>query len=157
MESAGHWFDVCKCPCEFAPSTTFVVCDGVIAYQIRNRKYREVSRWAKCIDFRSVQRKTLARRSQDKFRVLYERAEIKTIGGLYDFQRRGSRFMAELAKLVGDIRGIDFAPINQVADDLSYWSAELPGKVSARVKAKYTYGSYQLIETYVYANKIDGI
>ena len=65
--------------------------------------------------------------------------------------------MAELAKLVGDIRGIDFAPINQVADDLSYWSAELPGKVSARVKAKYTYGSYQLIETYVYANKIDGI
>jgi hypothetical protein len=44
--------------------------------------------------------------------------------------------MAELAKLIGEIRGIEFAPIKfEVADDLAYWSAEIPGKVIARGEA----------------------
>jgi hypothetical protein len=45
-------------------------------------------------------------------------------------------FMVEFAKLMGDKRGIDYAPIRfEVADDLSYWSAEIPGKVAARAEA----------------------
>jgi hypothetical protein len=37
--------------------------------------------------------------------------------------------MAEFAKLVGDVNGTDFVPIEfEVSDDLSYWSAEIPGK-----------------------------
>ena len=44
--------------------------------------------------------------------------------------------MAEFAKLIGDVRGIDHAPIRfEVADDLSYWGAEIPGKVVARAEA----------------------
>ena len=44
--------------------------------------------------------------------------------------------MAEFAKLVGNVKGIDFAPIKfEVSDDLSYWSAEIPGKVVARAEA----------------------
>ena len=44
--------------------------------------------------------------------------------------------MAQLANLIGEVRGIDFAPIKfQVADDLSYWSAEIPGKVVAKAEA----------------------
>ena len=34
------------------------------------------------------------------------------------------------------MRGIDYAPIRfEVADDLSYWSAENPGKVHAKTEA----------------------
>jgi hypothetical protein len=43
------------------------------------------------------------------------------------FSGKAGGFMAEFAKLLGDVRGIDYAPIRfEVADDLSYWSAEIP-------------------------------
>jgi hypothetical protein len=44
--------------------------------------------------------------------------------------------MAELAKMIGEVRGIEFAPIRfEVAEDLAYWSAEIPGKVLAKAEA----------------------
>jgi hypothetical protein len=53
-----------------------------------------------------------------------------------DFSGKAWGFMAEFAKLIGDVKGTDFAPIKfEVVDDLSYWSAEIPGKVVARAEA----------------------
>jgi hypothetical protein len=41
-----------------------------------------------------------------------------------------------LAKLIGEVHGLDFAPIKfEVAEDLDYWSAEIPGKVLAKAEA----------------------
>jgi hypothetical protein len=52
------------------------------------------------------------------------------------FSGKAGGFMAEFAKLIGEIRGIEYAPIKfELADDLSYWSAEIPGKVLARAEA----------------------
>ena len=52
------------------------------------------------------------------------------------FTGKAGGFMAELAKLIGEIRGLDFAPIKfEVAEDLAYWSAEIPGKVVAKAEA----------------------
>jgi hypothetical protein len=52
------------------------------------------------------------------------------------FSGKAGGFMAEFAKLIGDVRGLDFAPIKfEVAEDLSYWSAEIPGKVVAKAEA----------------------
>jgi hypothetical protein len=52
------------------------------------------------------------------------------------FSGKAGGFMAEFAKLIGDVRGIDYAPIRfEVADDLSYCSAEIPGKVLAKASA----------------------
>src|SRR5574339_979295 len=52
------------------------------------------------------------------------------------FSGKAVGFMAQFAKLIGEHRGIYFAPIKfQVADDLSYWSAEIPGKLIARAEA----------------------
>ena len=43
--------------------------------------------------------------------------------------------MAEFAKLIGDIRGIEFVPIKfDLAKNLAYWSAERPGKVVAKAE-----------------------
>lgn len=52
------------------------------------------------------------------------------------FNGRAGGFMAEFAKLIGEIRGIEYAPIKfELADDLSHWSAEIPGKILARAEA----------------------
>ena len=52
------------------------------------------------------------------------------------FSGKAGGFMAEFAKLMGEIRGIEFAPIKfEIADDLSYWSAEIPVKALAKAEA----------------------
>jgi hypothetical protein len=40
------------------------------------------------------------------------------------------------ANVIGEVRGIEYAPIAfEVADDLAYWRAEIPGKVTATGEA----------------------
>lgn len=52
------------------------------------------------------------------------------------FSGKAGGFMSEFAKIIGDVRGTEFAPIKfEVADDLSHWSAEIPGKVVAKAEA----------------------
>ena len=45
--------------------------------------------------------------------------------------------MGELfAKIIGEVRGIEYAPIKfELADDRSFWSAEIPEKVVAKAEA----------------------
>ena len=44
--------------------------------------------------------------------------------------------MAEFAKLLGKIKGMDYVPIKfEIADDLSYWSVEIPERVLAKAEA----------------------
>jgi hypothetical protein len=43
------------------------------------------------------------------------------------FTGKAGGFMAQVANLMEEDRGLNFAPIKlEVADDLSYWSAEIP-------------------------------
>jgi hypothetical protein len=52
------------------------------------------------------------------------------------FSGRAGGFMAEFAKLLGEVRGIEYVPIKfEIADDLSYWNAEIPGKILAKAEA----------------------
>jgi hypothetical protein len=52
------------------------------------------------------------------------------------FSGKAGGFMAEFAKLVEDVRGTESAPIKfEVSDDLSGWSAKIPGKVVAKAEA----------------------
>jgi hypothetical protein len=52
------------------------------------------------------------------------------------FGGKAGGFMAEFAKIIGEVRGLEFAPIKfEVADDLSHWSAEIPGKILAKAEA----------------------
>jgi hypothetical protein len=141
---SGDFFDVCKCnipcPCtSAAQAPTYGDCDGVIAYHIKNGYYGNTS-----LDGLNV------------LGLVYFKGNIwagetkATVGLFFDeradqqqrealqmiFTGRAGGFMAEFAKLIGDVRGIDYAPIRfEVADDLSYWSAEIPGKVIAKAEA----------------------
>ena len=45
-------------------------------------------------------------------------------------------FSAEFAEGIGEVRGVEFAPPEfEIADDLTYWRAEIPGKAITRAEA----------------------
>jgi hypothetical protein len=52
------------------------------------------------------------------------------------FTGKAGGFVANFAKLIGENRGMHFVPIKfEVADDLAYWSATIPGKVIVAAEA----------------------
>lgn len=52
------------------------------------------------------------------------------------FSGKAGGFMANFAKLIGEVRGTSFVPVKfEIADDLSYWSATVPGIVAVRAEA----------------------
>ena len=142
-KASGDWFDVCSCnipcPCIFAQTPTNGECEGVLAYHIRNGHYGETS-----LDGLNVLALSYFKGNiwagETKFTGAFffdERANQQQRDALQMiFTGKAGGFMAEFGKLIGDMRGIDYAPIKfEVADDLSYWSAEIPGKVVAKAEA----------------------
>ena len=142
---SGDFFDVCKCnmpcPCEFAQAPTYGKCDGIMAWHIRKGQYGETSldglnvlgldSFAGNIWAASGNTKLTAALFFDEKANQKQREALQMI-----FSGKAGGFMAELAKLIGELRGRDFAPIKfEVADDLSFWSAEIPGKVLAKAEA----------------------
>jgi hypothetical protein len=141
--ASGDWFDVCKCnipcPCEFAQTPTYGDCDGVLTYHIKKGQYGEVP-----LDGLNVlvigYFKGNIWAGETKFDGAFffdERANEKQSEALeMIFTGKAGGFMAEFAKLLGEVKGMDYAPIKfEISDDLSYWSAEIPGKVLAKAEA----------------------
>ena len=139
----GDWFDVCKCnipcPCTFAQTPSYGDCDGVLVYHIKKGQYGEIS-----LDKLNVLALSYFKGNiwsgnikADIAIFFDERANKEQRNALnMIFTGKAGGFMAEFAKLIGEVRGIEFALINfEVADDLSYWSAEIPGKVMAKGEA----------------------
>jgi len=142
-KASGDWFDVCKCnipcPCEFAQEPTYGDCEGVLAYHINRGNYGKI-----CLDglnaigLGSFEDNIWAGATKINLGFFFdERADKEQRESLQMiFSGKAGGFMAELAKLIGEIKGIDFAPIKfEVSDDLSYWSAEIPGRVLAKAEA----------------------
>ena len=137
---SGDWFDVCKCsPCEFAQAPTYGDCDGVLAYHIKKGNYGQT-----ILDGLNVLGLTYFKGNiwagetkLDSAFFFDERADEKQREALkMIFTGKAGGFMAEIAKLLGEVKGMDYAPIKfEIADDLSYWSAEIPGKVLAKAEA----------------------
>jgi hypothetical protein len=66
-----------------------------------------------------------------------ERADLRQREALQQvFSGQAGGFMATLAELIGEVRGLEFVPITfEIAADLAYWRAEVPGKVVAAAEA----------------------
>jgi hypothetical protein len=144
-KASGDWFDVCKCnipcPCEFAQAPTYEECDGILAYHIKKGNYGDIplddlnvlalgSFKGNIWTGDGLTRVNMAIFFDEKANEK-QREALKMI-----FSGRAGGFMAEFAKLIGEIRGIEYASIKfELADDLSYWSAEIPGKILARAEA----------------------
>lgn len=139
----GDWFDVCKCnipcPCTFAQAPTYGDCDGVLAWHIREGRYGDVrldglnllgvsnfvgNIWAG--ETKAAMGMFMDQRADERQREALQ----KIFGG------EAGGFPATFAELIGEMRGIEFAPVKiEVADDLSRWEAEVPGRVAAKAEA----------------------
>ena len=140
---AGDWFDVCKCnipcPCTFAQAPTYGDCEGILAWHIREGTYGDVR-----LDGLSVV-------ALGYFEGNIWGGETKATMAIYMDERadEGQRealqmifggqvggWPGEFASMIGEVRGMEYAPITfEIADDLAYWAAEVPGKATARAEA----------------------
>ena len=141
---SGDWFDVCKCsipcPCLFAQAPTYGDCAGILAWHIQKGQYSDtVLDGLNILGLGSFTGNIWAGQAKDAIFGFFidEKAKEQQREALQMiFGGKAGGFIAEFVKLVGEIKGLEFAPIRfEVADDLSHWSAEIPGKVSAKAEA----------------------
>ncbi len=134
--TTGDWFDVCKCtipcPCTFAQAPSEGDCEGILAWHIREGNYGDVR-----LDGLNV----LAVGAFDG--NIWE-GETKATMGIFlderaDEAQRGALQMifggqtggwpGEFASMIGEVRGIEYAPIEfEIADDLAFLAGRDPGQ-----------------------------
>ena len=138
----GDWFDVCSCniacPCEFAQAPTNNRCEGVLAYHVREGAYGDVRLdGLNVIGVAHFEGNIWAGEAKVSMGLFIdERADERQRQALQlIFSGQAGGFMANFAKLIGEVRGLEFVPITfEVANDLAYWRAEIPGKVTAMLR-----------------------
>ncbi len=139
----GDWFDVCKCnipcPCEFAQAPTFGDCEGILAWHVRDGRFGDVvldglnvlalgafegNVWAGGVKVKMGM--FVDAKADDR-----QREALMTI-----FGGKAGGWPGEFAQFIGEIRGVEVAPIEFSVDgDLATWRAAIPGKVEARAEA----------------------
>lgn len=139
----GDWFDVCRCtiacPCEFAQAPTDDFCEGVLVWHVNSGRYGDVVLDGFTVVGIGTFRGNLWAGNTKVTIGLFidERAnqqQREALQAIFGGQAGG--FPAEFAKFIGEIRGIEFAPIEfEIAEDLAYWRARIPGKIEAAAEA----------------------
>jgi hypothetical protein len=141
--ASGDWFDVCSCdipcPCEFAQAPTGNHCHGVLAWHVREGRYGEVPLdGLNVVAIGDFEGNIWGGETRTDMGLFFdERADERQREALQMiFGGRAGGWPAGFAKLVGEIRGIEFAPIVfELADDLAHWRVEVPGRVLAEADA----------------------
>lgn len=140
----GHWFDVCKCnipcPCYFAQTPTSGDCEGTMVWHIRGGRYGDVeldglnvlalvafagNPWAD---------ETVKAAMGMFFDERADERQREALQMIFGGQAGG--WPAQFGELIGEMRGIEFTPIEfEIDDDLEWWRARIPGRVEARAEA----------------------
>ena len=135
----GDWFDVCKCgipcPCSFAQPPTYGDCEGVLAWHIREGRYGDVQlAGLNVLALGSFEGNIWAGAKATMGIFIDERAdERQRLALQMIFGGRAGGWPGTFSEMIKEVRGIEFAPIQfEVAGDLAFWRAEVPGKVKAR-------------------------
>lgn len=139
----GDWFDVCSCnvpcPCTFAQAPTNNRCEGVMAYHIREGVYGNVRLdGLNVILIAAFEGNAWLKENPVSIGVFMdERADDAQREALQQvFSGRAGGWMGSFAELVGEVRGIEFVPINfEIAQDLAWWRVDIPGKVKGFAEA----------------------
>jgi hypothetical protein len=140
---AGDWFDVCKCtvpcPCTFAQAPSEGDCEGVLAWHIREGRYGDVPLdGLNVVGLGAFEGNVWAGEAKVTVGMfLDERADERQREALQMiFGGQAGGWPGEFANFIGEVRGIEYVPIEfEIADDLAFWRAEIPGKVDARAEA----------------------
>jgi hypothetical protein len=139
----GHWFDTCNCnvpcPCTFAQPPTTGHCEGVLAWHIQTGHFGDVRLDGLNIiglgafdgniwdgQTKATMAMFLDAKANDR-----QREALQMI-----FSGRAGGWPGQFANTIGEVRGLEFAPIDfQVADDLGSWSASIAGKIVSSADA----------------------
>lgn len=142
----GDWFDVCRCnipcPCEFAQPPSDGWCQGVLAYHFREGHYGDVQLDGLNMILLGNFEGNLWTGEAKGLKLgffLDERADERQREAMQTiFSGQAGGMPAQLGAIWGhpEVLGMETAPITfEVADDLSSWRAEIPGKVVASAEA----------------------
>ncbi len=139
----GDWFDVCSCnipcPCGFAQAPTNNRCEGVMAYHVRDGAYGTVALDGLNVVVIVVFEGNAWKRENPISIGIFmdERASAPQREALQSvFSGQAGGWMGVFAELVGEVRGVEFVPIDvRVAEDLADWSVEIPGHLKAFAEA----------------------
>ena len=139
----GDWFDICSCdipcPCEFAQAPTNNACMGMLAWHVRDGQYGDVRLdGLTVLALGSFEGNLWAGEASARMGMFIdERADARQREALQTiFAGKAGGWPASFAALVGEFRGVEFVPIAfEVAGDLAYWQAAIPGRVVGRAEA----------------------
>ncbi|WP_149180792.1 DUF1326 domain-containing protein [Streptomyces sp. TRM49041] len=141
----GDWFDTCKCsipcPCTFAQAPSEGDCEGVLVWHIREGRYGDTRLdGLNVLMLGSFTGNVWAGEHTDPYAAVFldERADDEQRGALGAiFGGEAGGWPKQFGEVFGaEMRGMDVAPINVEIDDrLGSWSAEIPGRVTARAEA----------------------
>ncbi|KPN48128.1 hypothetical protein AN933_23675 [Mycobacterium intracellulare subsp. chimaera] len=141
----GEWFDICSCklpcPCSFAQAPTHGDCLFTLVWKIHEGRHADT-------DLSGLAMVALGEFTGNMW--INDPNALMTLMFYIDdtastaqrdalqqiFTGKVGGWPAEFGSLIGQLRGIEYAPINfEAAKDLAYWRAEIPGKVDVRVEA----------------------
>ena len=139
----GDWFDVCSCnipcPCGFAQAPTNNHCEGVMAYHIREGKYGAVElKDLNVIAVVTFDGNAWAKENPVSLGILMDETATAEQREILQkvFSGHAGGWMGEFAQLVGELRGLEFVPIQfNIDGHLAQWQAEIPGKIKATGEA----------------------
>ena len=140
--ATGDWFDVCSCtipcPCEFAQAPTNNRCTGALAWHIREGRYGDVALDGLNVLAVAFFEGNIWEGAKSTMGIyMDERGDERQREALQSiFGGKAGGWPAGFATLIEELRGLEFAPIHfELADDLAYWRAEVPGHVVASAEA----------------------
>ena len=139
----GDWFDTCKCsipcPCYFAQPPSEGDCDGVLAWHVRKGNYGAVSLDGLNVIALGAFKGNIWDGETKATMAIFidERADEQQREALQlIFGGQAGGWPGLFANCIGEVRGIEYARIDfSVADDLTSWRAEIPGKVISSAEA----------------------
>ncbi|MGH8655446.1 MAG: DUF1326 domain-containing protein [Gammaproteobacteria bacterium] len=139
----GDWFDVCSCnvpcPCTFAQAPTNNRCEGVMAYYIREGAYGDVGLdGLNVIVIAAFEGNAWLKENPVSIGIFMDErageAQREALQKVFSGQAGG--WMGLFAEMVGEVRGIEFVPIEfEVAKDLAHWRIDIPDKVKGFAEA----------------------
>jgi hypothetical protein len=139
----GEWFDVCSCdipcPCEFAQPPTNNVCEGVLAWHIRDGDFGEVRLdGLNVVGLGWIEGNIWSRKAKVAMGLYLDDraddAQREALATIFGGQAGG--WPAGFAAMLDEVRGIEYAPIEfEIDDELASWRVEVPGKARGSAEA----------------------
>jgi hypothetical protein len=140
---SGDWFDVCKCsvpcPCTFAQPPTEGDCDGVLIWHINEGTFGDLEldglNFAAVAYFLGNIWDESTKANMGFF--VDERADERQREAMQAiFSGQAGGWPATFADKMAEMLGMEMAQIEfEIADDLTHWRAEIPGKFKAAATA----------------------